>query len=214
PGEGGLGAFAQNTLSCMRALPAELLMLGPAPRDWPFAAVDGGHVELVSRPPLIPEWRRRYSALRYLHGRLMFLQDRLNGRWLAREVPRRKPDLFYGFSQISLEVLQALRSGGCRSIVDHPTGDPRHFRSVNMQEARKHGAPNLWHPTEPMIDRVRLELTSADVVRVASEWTKAGLVRFGVPEDRIRVIPPFVDTARFRPRGDERGGNGPLRICF
>jgi glycosyltransferase involved in cell wall biosynthesis len=49
-----------------------------------------------------------------------------------------------------------------------------------------------------------------------AEWTKAGLVaRYDVPADKVHVIPPGVDYARWSAYGHrEPSGEGPVRVLF
>jgi glycosyltransferase involved in cell wall biosynthesis len=200
----------------MQLTGAECVLLGPGlpleeRRD------DRGSKLLIAqpRPDLVSAFRRRYTPLRYLHGRLVLLEDRRNGRWLAPNVLASAPQLFYGFSQISLETLRALTSRPeTTTIVDHPLGDPRHYREAFSREARLQGLPNLWHPTRAMIDRIFGELSRAHLIRTSSEWSRNALVRWGIAADRIRVVPQMVDCQRFRPRSEPATRVMPVSVCY
>lgn len=56
----------------------------------------------------------------------------------------------------------------------------------------------------------------ADTIVTWAEWTKAGLVdRYDVPADKVVVIPPGVDVARWATAPRERHpGGGPMRVLF
>jgi glycosyltransferase involved in cell wall biosynthesis/GT2 family glycosyltransferase len=59
----------------------------------------------------------------------------------------------------------------------------------------------------------------ADAIVAWAEWTKAGLVaRYDVPPEKVTVIPPGVDVARWTAYGDDAKGatetDGPLRVLF
>jgi glycosyltransferase involved in cell wall biosynthesis len=47
-----------------------------------------------------------------------------------------------------------------------------------------------------------------------SRWTADSLRQQGVPDEKIRVLPPGVDLQRWQPRPKPAAGHGPLRLLF
>jgi glycosyltransferase involved in cell wall biosynthesis len=70
------------------------------------------------------------------------------------------------------------------------------------------------HPSAAMLERVQEEYQLADRIRVYSEWGKASMTSFGVPEDKIHILRQTVNLEHFRPPADRPLRQGPLEICY
>jgi glycosyltransferase involved in cell wall biosynthesis len=144
------------------------------------------------------------------------------GEWFARRVARHlerrelNPELdhFFGFDSGSLETLQMLKSRGVFTVVDQI--DPaRTEQEIVHEESRKWPG---WEQLpgsipESYFQRLEQEWALADLVLVNSQWSKSGLVRQGVPEDKVIVVPMAYEPERVYVRPNPRR-DGPLRVLW
>lgn len=118
---------------------------------------------------------------------LATLAVRLNGRmgWLVRKT-----------------LARAMKSHGCRLAHFHDTLSA----SLGLPAAAVAAVPIrvLTRPADSSPLEGGLPFASLDAVVAGTEGVRSILVRGGVPEDRIEVVPPGVDFSRFtgQPRGD------------
>jgi glycosyltransferase involved in cell wall biosynthesis len=110
---------------------------------------------------------------------------------LAKRWSQKRPDIAHAHSWTSgLAALAAARGTGVRVV--------QSFGSLAAAE-RRHG---LASGGDAM--RLRLEACiakNADAVLASTTAEVAELVRMGIPRGSITVVPPSVDTSRFRPDG-------------
>jgi glycosyltransferase involved in cell wall biosynthesis len=169
----------------------------------------------MNRSSGMPGWMIRYSWLRWRAGQTTFLRDRGLGRWAAREISRLRPASCYLFTQVALETLQWCRNEGVATVLDNPNGHIRNFRQICEAEAlRWSGKTFHGHPCSSMLARVEEEYRLVDRIRVYSEWGKANMVRFGVPEEKIHILRQTANLERFRPVAERPAVTGPLRVCY
>lgn len=118
---------------------------------------------------------------------LATLAMRLRGRmgWLVRK-----------------RLTGAMRDHGCRLAHFHDTLGA----SLGLPAAAGAAVPIriLTRPADSSPLEGRLPFASIDAVIAGTDGVRSILVRGGIPEDRIEVVPPGVDFARFtdQPRGD------------
>ena len=198
-GTGGLGHHASHALKALVDVASNLRLCGPGSER---------------NEQLLPNWRRRYTWLRYLTGRYQLEFDRCYGHWLASELSHGTFDRGYVFTQIARETFALARRRGATTILDSPNGHIRDFREQLCRESKTWtGWPYLGHPNQAMVRRVEEEYQLADRIRVSSEWARRSLVAGGVPDDKIFVVPQSIDVTRFVP-GPTMQASGPLRIVF
>jgi glycosyltransferase involved in cell wall biosynthesis len=100
-------------------------------------------------------------------------------------------------------------------VLDNPNGHIRNFQQVCEAESlRWFGKKYHGHPTPAMVERGEEEYRLVDRIRVYSEWGKANMMRFGVPEEKIHVLHQTVNLERFRPAAVPSAPDGPLRVCY
>jgi L-malate glycosyltransferase len=125
---------------------------------------------------------------------LATLAMRLHGRlgWLVRK-----------------NLVRAMKAHGCRLAHFHDSLSA----SLGLPAAAAAAVPIrvLSRPADSSPLEGGLPFASIDAVIAGTEGVRSILVRGGVPEDRIEVVPPGVDFSRFtgQPRGD-----GLLRTAF
>lgn len=209
-GGGGLGHFSAEALAAAATAASRIFAFGPPP-DGPVP--DG--VTLEAPPLSLARWRRQYTWRRYLHGRYQHETDTRFGTWLAARLSRVHVDRAYLFTQIARESLMALRDRGVPTILDNPNGHIAHYRTSVRRECERWVKWPYWgHPCAAMVARVESEYSLATVIRVASPWARQELVARGVPAEKVVVVPPVIDTDRYRPPSAARVLEGPLRLVF
>jgi glycosyltransferase involved in cell wall biosynthesis len=88
---------------------------------------------------------------------------------------------------------------------------PMNYDSIGAGYGHRRG-PALIEWAKTAVNR--RALTTARGLITWSRWAAQSLTRdYGLPEDRVHVIPPGVDLRRFRPRQGPRP-DGPLRVLF
>jgi len=138
--------------------------------------------------------------------------------------------IFFGYDTGFLEPAQWIKSRGGKAIVCQM--DPARYEVdlVNAEEKRWPGwAKRTVEVPYSYFQRREDEWAVADLVMVNSEWTKAALIRQGVPERKLVVVPLAFEATPDERRGtrDEGYGNAekssrrstfdarrPLRVLF
>jgi len=97
---------------------------------------------------------------------------------------------FLGFSTGCLETLRYLESGGVQTIVDQFSPGPVEREIVRRERERWPGWAASSPPHCPALDdRVRSEWESASLILANSAWTRDALLREGIEEERIVLVP-------------------------
>ncbi len=137
------------------------------------------HSPLRRRPDVLTYWRDTYFDWRAQKG-----------------LP--EADLFYGMSQCALLSMRRAVSMGMPAVLDSANC---HVASLFSQVAREGRAFGLPHDFlgERTVARTAQEYELATHIRVLSTVARQTFVERGIPPERITVIPPGVDLARFRP---------------
>jgi glycosyltransferase involved in cell wall biosynthesis len=210
---GGLGVQSANAVRATTRASLHVSAFGPATKSR-LTTVEP-NVTWHAAPSGISAWRRRYTRLRWEHGKLQYENDVAIGKWAVGRIDRDRPDLCYVFTQVGLETLQAARKLGIPSVLESPNGHIRAFREVYRQETgRWCNGDYRGHPTEAMVARVEKEYELADYIRVSSEWARSSLIAGGVPPEKVHVLQQPVDLDRYQPPSGKRSKGGPLRVVF
>lgn len=138
--------------------------------------------------------------------------------------------IFFSYDTGFLEPAQWIKARGGKSIVCQM--DPARYEIdlVKAEEKRWPGwAKHSVQVPEAYIKRREAEWAAADLVMVNSEWTKAALIRQGVAEDKIVIVPLAYEAPPDKGRGTRDEGYGiaekssrrstfdsrhPLRVLF
>ncbi len=214
-GIGGLGHSVSAAIKAVANGNHEVFALGPgASQPW---SLPGGTptATWINSPAGIPRWMTRYTWLRWRPGQQTLLHDARLGRWAAGKVSQLRPSSCYLFTQVALETLRWCRPEGIGTVLDNPNGHIRNFQQVCEAESlRWFGKKYHGHPTEAMVQRGEEEYRLVDRIRVYSDWGKANMMRFGIPEEKIHVLRQTVNLERFRPPAMRPAIDGPLRVCY
>lgn len=133
------------------------------------------------------------------------------GLWAAKGV-RRDADVIYGFSGVMEEVLNLprVRSEQLRLVVRGSCHIQEQDRILEEEEIRAES--RLDRASRWMIDREKREYQLADRIVVLSTFARKSFVSYGLPEEKLWLLPLGVDAARFRP--SQEAMNARLsRVC-
>jgi len=138
---------------------------------------------------LVGKWRQRSGRFRASSQERNLIADIAFTKTVARS---RLPDhdVFFGYSYMSLEMLEIEKRSGVLTILDQIDPGPVEFRLV-AEEMTKH--PELAGPAPvypaAYYERLRQEWDLADVIVVNSEWSRDALISEGVDAGKIEVLP-------------------------
>lgn len=130
------------------------------------------------------EWFQRHVLARF--------------RRRERELDRR-PATVFAYSYAAEQIFNYARERGWRTVLGQIDPGPAEESIVSGLGAT--GTGNAWQPAPPEYWRKwRNECELADQIVVNSAWSRKELVREGIPETKIRVIP-----LAFEPRKEAQG---------
>jgi glycosyltransferase involved in cell wall biosynthesis len=120
----------------------------------------------------------------------------------------------YVFNTAGLEVLEAARARGCRTVLEQ-TIAPRRIESALLQSEQE-CFPNWLEPLSEQeevtsfCEREEAEWRLADAIVCGSPFVRSGIANCGGPVERCTIVPYGVDgSIRLAPRA---GHGGPLRV--
>ena len=148
------------------------------------------------------DWFQRNVLARFRHS--------------ERELDRR-PATVFAYSYAAEQIFNYARERGWRTVLGQIDAGPAEEGIVSRLPAR---SGNAWQPAPAEYWRKwRNECELADEIVVNSAWSRNELVREGIPETKIRVIP-----LAFEPRKQSQGfertypsvftGMRPLKVLF
>jgi glycosyltransferase involved in cell wall biosynthesis len=129
------------------------------------------------------------------------------------------------YSYTALEPFRYAKSRGWKTLLIQIDPGPEEERIVAEETAREPELAAEWHPAPPEYWAFwREECKLADRIVVNSEWSREGLIRGGVPSEKILVIPlayeppigggRFTETRLQRNYPDHFTAERPLRVLF
>jgi glycosyltransferase involved in cell wall biosynthesis len=216
----GPGSYTEDLVQQLRSRG----VLGRVLRAWPRLVAEDVRPgddrlqttrEIAFYPPLVRAtwavWRRLPRLRRHQTPQvpLNSLYDRIASRLLGH------PDLFLGWSQVSLRSLKRAKALGAAAVLEHPMLHARVWQETMTDEYAQH-APDcdLHHSLFPagMVDRMLREYDVADFIVVPSEAAVQSFTRYGLPRKKLVKIPLGVDPARLSP-GDRTPGS-PFQVLY
>lgn len=138
---------------------------------------------------LIGKWRQRSGRFRASSQERALVADIAFTKAVSRSrLPHH--NVFFGYSYMSLEMLEIERRKGVLTILDQIDPGPVEFKLVAEEMAKY---PELAGPPAPYpsayYDRLKKEWNLADVIVVNSEWSRDALISEGVPGEKIEILP-------------------------
>ncbi len=129
------------------------------------------------------------------------------------------------YSYTALEPFRYAKANGWKTLLVQIDPGPDEERIVAEETAREPELAGEWHPAPPEYWAFwREECKLADRIVVNSEWSREGLIRGGVPAEKISIISLAYEGAEIRNQKSEVGGarvypkrftaDRPLRVLF
>lgn len=107
------------------------------------------------------------------------------GRWCERVME--PADVVHAWSHMALEAFQWARREGAVCVLERSAAHGSYWRDILTEEFAKWGSKYRdYGPTE---EKATAEYEEADAIVVPSNFCKETIVRYGVPEGRVHVIP-------------------------
>jgi glycosyltransferase involved in cell wall biosynthesis len=178
---------------------------------WSVAAHEGN----MRRPGTGGTWPRIMAANRWFGTTAVRLMHK-NG--LLAPTRGVRPTVF-AYSYAALEILQAAREAGCRTVLGQI--DPGPFEDDHVAAvARRHGADGgvSERPPPEYWQFWREECRLAGMIVVNSEWSRRALISAGIPGEKLRTIPLAFDATnsvmRRKTLPSSFSAGRPLRLLF
>lgn len=138
---------------------------------------------------------------------------------LARRVPLGDaPTTLFSYSYAARDLFRFAKSRGWRTVLGQIDPGPEEERIVAEEHSRYSGLGSTWKPAPPQYwDGWREELELADVIIVNSAWSRSCLLKSGVDDAKIKVVPLVFDETGSTQnlRIPERGyAAHPLQVLF
>ena len=193
--------------------------------SWPTASLhrwnpEKRRLEMDRSLPLYPflvraiwaAWTRLPGVGR--HRTPQVLIDRAFDTWAATHIGR--PDVFVGWSQISLRSLRTARARGIAAVLEHPILHAALWQELMAEEYARYSpaaasTPSLWPAA--MTRRMTAEYELADAIVVPSSAAVRSFEERGVTSRKLLRIPFGVSADDFTP-ADSPDRGGPVRFLF
>jgi glycosyltransferase involved in cell wall biosynthesis len=146
---------------------------------------------------------------------------------LTSDIGHRTSDspILLSYSYTALEPFRYAKSRGWKTLLVQIDPGPEEERIVAQETAREPELAGEWHPAPPEYwASWREECKLADRIVVNSEWSREGLIRGGVPVEKISIIPLAYETPEVGGQNSEVKGlrsyparftqERPLRVLF
>ena len=170
-------------------------------------------VTIHRAPFALAPWRSRYTWLRWLTGRFVYLNDHRLGLWASYQMDELKPNVCYLFTQVALESSLGATGGSAMCSRQSKRAYSQFSQNLPPESERWCSRSYTGHPTSKMVDRVERKYKS-ERIRVSSEWSKRSMIEGGVSGEKITAIGQPIDLNRFKAALRKPFAEGPLRICF
>jgi glycosyltransferase involved in cell wall biosynthesis len=132
---------------------------------------------------------------------------------VARQLTRQPAEIFIGMYGASLESFRAIHHQGGLAVLNfvnsHPAEHNRYLTELAGLKAPHHELIPAW-----MVQRVNLELSTADLILVPSRFVADQLRSHGVAEGKIALIPYGVDLRTFYPGERQIDKKTPLECLY
>jgi len=186
--------------------------------------------EVLARARRLGEWGKIIARNRWFQQNVCsFLRSQLRkGAWLPRSFTLstlNSQSILMSYSYTALEPFRYAKSRGWKTVLAQIDPGPEEERIVAEEVARVPELAGDWQPAPAEYwASWRNECDLADRIVVNSEWSREGLMRSGVPTEKISIIPLAYETADLGGRKSEIGterlypdrftNERPMRVLF
>ena len=189
-------------------------------RDAPVTSFNSSLItfELLARARRPGDWRK-------IIARNQWFQQRICSFLRSQPSTFKSQPILLSYSYTALEPFRHAKSQGWKTVLVQIDPGPEEERIVAEEVARVPEFAGHWQaaPAEYWV-RWRQECELADRIVVNSEWSREGLVRRGVPTEKLSVIPLAYEPLDVGGQNSEAGSlrlypdrftkERPLRVLF
>lgn len=171
--------------------------------------IDSTKVKRVILPELIGHvlWRLPGANSLYL---AYWIRDNLYD-WLARRHVD-AADIFHGLNHFSLYTMRKARRLGMKTLIERGSAHPETVHTLLSEEYARYGL-RFPQANKMLIAKHVQEYHEADTVIVPSDFVRRTMIEKGIPEEKLRIVPPGFAPEQFHPgSGDRR--DDIFRILF
>ena len=175
--------------------------------------------EMFSRTRRIGEWQKIVGRNRWFQRTVVHA--------LTSDIGPQTSDstILLSYSYTALEPFRYAKSRGWKTVLAQIDPGPVEEAIVAEEVARVPESAGSWHPAPAEYWACwREECELADRIVVNSEWSREGLIRGGIPAEKLTVIPLAYEAQERRRQTSEVGGQReyparftherPLRVLF
>lgn len=140
----------------------------------------------------------RYS--RWAADRLNYANTIVFDAWLNRHIPRTGVDALIALSGAGLKTGQRLQKQGAVFICDRGSTHQRYQERIVTEEYRNWGVDlRISAPLDAVYEREVAMYEAADAITVPSGFAAKSFIEWGVPKEKVHVVPYGVRLERFHP---------------
>lgn len=108
----------------------------------------------------------------------------------TRGTARRSSPTVFSYSYAARDIFRHAKARGWRTVLGQIDPGPEEERIVATEGARYHHLASAWQPAPASYwETWREELALADRILVNSDWSRQCLLREGVPDEKMQVVP-------------------------
>lgn len=137
---------------------------------------------------------------RYRTEKYVFEVEKAHDRYVAKRVKELKPDVFIGYEKSSLESFKEVKKQGGVTVLDLAQVHYKYL--IHLRETQE-TFQDLFEDQELFneVNKVKqAEYEVADYILTLSQFAKATLVKFGIAENKIRVVSLGYNPTLFTPK--------------
>ena len=201
-------------------------------RDARVAAFNSSSIlfEMFTRMRRLQEWEAILARNRWFQRRVVSLlrSQVRKGAWLTRRITSSTSDtrpILLSYSYTALEPFRYAKSLGWKTVLVQMDPGPEEERIVAEEVARVPELVGEWQPAPADYWASWWEECDlADAIVVNSEWSREGVVRSGVPREKLTVISLAYETPDITGQNSEVGAarsypnhftkERPMRVLF
>jgi len=123
--------------------------------------------------------------------------------------------VFFSYSYAAADLFKLAKSRGLTTVLGQIDPGPLEVRLVHEIE-REHGAPLTESPPSEYWDRWNMECELSDLIVVNSVWSRDMLLKSGIAEEKIRVVPLVYEASKTTVRSADANqeDNSILKVLY
>lgn len=135
--------------------------------------------------------------------------------WAAQQLASHPSDAVICSENCAFKTFKVATAQGTIKIYDCPGYNSELTQEAAEETGRRFNLPFVSvADSQKVRGRKRAELHAADRILAYSDLHRSGIVKYGVPEDKISVIPLWIDTGFWKPKAVEGPRGARLKVIY